>query len=185
MSRILILKDCFVAWFKNSLKDDRNFMFACLVPIVFLVIVAVFDLFITEQVPTTFAIQRNSTTPHVTSLANNPEMYTVKQGEFLIALAQKLGVSWEAVWVLNRDALSENTKKHCAKYSEKYTHRAGRKGHFCNFMIYNGASEPLVYANTLKAGDQLLIPPKTAFIDIQGAVDTVVSKNIVINDDHR
>ncbi len=106
--------------------------------------------------------------------------HVVKRGEFLITIAQGYGVPWEAIWATNKDTLKANAAKHCKGKRRSYTHRKGRKGHFCNYKVFDEKGQPLVYANTLQIGDKLTIPPATAPEKIQQAVTHVSGNDIVV-----
>jgi|GEM_PF-6887597 len=105
--------------------------------------------------------------------------YKVKAGEYIIAIAQKLGVPWEAIVVANEKALAALAVARCGKLSESYTKRQGRKGHYCNALVVVGG-KPMMNANSLQPGDELRIPSVTAPEQIQQAIGDVKGDRIVV-----
>lgn len=105
--------------------------------------------------------------------------YTVQKGESIIAIAKQKGVPWEAIIVANERELATRASERCAKLSESYTKRAGRRGHYCNFLVVV-AGRPMVNANSLQPGDLLQIPSVTAPIAIQQAITNVKGDRIVV-----
>lgn len=105
--------------------------------------------------------------------------YIVRQGEFIIAIAKAQGVPWESIIVANERELAERASERCTKLSESYTKRAGRRGHYCNSLIFV-AGRPMVNANSLQPGDLLQIPSVTAPVAIQNAITNVKGNRIVV-----
>lgn len=106
--------------------------------------------------------------------------HVVRAGEYIISIATQYGVPWESVVLANEDKLLANTQTYCASKSDSYTHNRGRRGHFCNFLVFDQKGQPLVHANTLMPGDVLKIPANTAPEQIQETVNAVYGKRIVV-----
>lgn len=106
--------------------------------------------------------------------------YAVKPGEYIITIAAAQGVPWESIVIANESMLKANTARYCASKSDTYKNRRGRRGHFCNYRVYDQNGQPLVFANTLMPGDVLQIPSRTAPAQIQQAITNVKGNNIVV-----
>lgn len=85
-------------------------------------------------------------------------VYTVRSGDTLDAIGERHAVSWQFLWELNRDVLSFNAENHCRDLSLAFTQREVRRGRFCNELVFDERGVPLVAANTVKAGDVILVP---------------------------
>ncbi|MBI2474875.1 hypothetical protein HYV69_00390 [Candidatus Uhrbacteria bacterium] len=106
--------------------------------------------------------------------------HAVKAGEYIISIALQYNVPWESIVLANEETLKANALKYCADKSNMYTHSRDRRGHFCNFMVFDEKGQPLVYANTLMPDDVLKIPSRTAPEEIQNAVDDIRGKRVVV-----
>lgn len=106
--------------------------------------------------------------------------HTVLAGEYIISIAAMYGVPWESVVLTNENKLMANTQAYCANKPDSYTHKRGRRGHFCNFLVFDEKGKPLVHANTLMPGDVLKIPSNTAPEQIQETVNAVSGERIVV-----
>lgn len=106
--------------------------------------------------------------------------HVVRAGEYIISIAAWYGVPWESIVIINEETLLANTQTYCADKSDKYTHKRGRRGHFCNFLVFDEKGKSLVHANTLMPGDVLRIPSQTAPKQIQGTINSVNGERIVV-----
>lgn len=110
--------------------------------------------------------------------------YKVKKGEFLIKIAKRAGVPWQAVMLINEQDLLARADERCSKLSEKYVEgktRRGktRRGYYCNEALkYRG--KQIAFANSLKPGDTLRLPSAPTPTTISDAVQHIAGKNVVI-----
>jgi LysM repeat protein len=138
-----------------------------------------------QQVPQKIVNVETSQQTVVTNIAATPTEssmteHTVKAGEYIISIASQYNVPWESIVLANEETLKANTTKYCANRSDSYTHSRGRRGHFCNYRVFDEKGQPLVYANTLMPDDVLKIPSRTAPEQIQNAVSAVRGKRVVV-----
>lgn len=105
--------------------------------------------------------------------------YTVRRGDFIISIAQRLGVPWESIVVANEHELALHAAQRCDKLSPEYRKNPHRRGRYCNELVTIG-SKPMVSANSLQPGDVLRIPSRTAPVSIQETINNVSGNKIAI-----
>lgn len=138
-----------------------------------------------QQEPQKTANVESSQQTVVTNVTATPKEsamieHSVKAGEYIISIASQYGVPWESIVLANEETLKTNTQKYCAGRSDEYTHGKARRGHFCNYRVFDEKGRPLVYANTLMPEDVLKIPSRTAPEQIQNVINTVRGKRVVV-----
>lgn len=111
------------------------------------------------------------------SLAAHAETYTVKRGDVLIRIAAAHGVSVQDMLIANGEYLIGKYREVCGKKPPAYVNSPTRRGYFCNDA--KKSREP-VHANTLKAGWQLTIPPKTASATVEQVIASTPGKRVAL-----
>lgn len=106
--------------------------------------------------------------------AVSPGVHVVKRGEYLIGIAEKHGVDWEAMMFGNERFLKQKYGEVCGSLSRRYRRRPRGKGHYCNERFFKP------YGNTLQPGWKLKIPSKEAPQKIREIVGKIKGNKVAI-----
>lgn len=114
------------------------------------------------------------------STANAEEAYVVKRGNNLIWIAAQYGVAREAMIIANQAYLESKYPDRCGHLSNEFRNRVINAGplkggfHYCNDKLYRA------YANTIRAGDKLVIPAKVAPTSVELTVSDIKGNNVAL-----
>lgn len=100
--------------------------------------------------------------------------HIVQEGEFLISIAEKYSVNWEAMLYANETFLQKMYEEICVRYSEKYRNNPGRRGLFCNDRFRRP------YGNTLLPGWKLTVPAQSAPQNIEQVVSKIEGDRVAL-----
>ncbi len=105
--------------------------------------------------------------------------YTVRQGDFIVKIAQAKGVPWESLIIANERELNDRASRRCSKLSERYTKDPNRDGHYCNsLLVYHGRH--MVSFNSLQPGDTLHIPSTSTPVAVRESIKNIKGNKIVV-----
>lgn len=100
--------------------------------------------------------------------------YIVQRGDTLTKIAQREGVTVEALRLRNEPYLVQQFEDTCSRFDDSYRNNPNRKGLYCNERY----RDP--YKNTLRAGWRLMIPSPEAPGSVMVTVGNIKGKDVVL-----